>query len=58
MYFKQTYCQHVRYYIKVDDDVVLDLDRLNQQAISFSNLAHIYGAIRYNDPVVRRRMNK
>uniref|UniRef100_A0AAF5RX84 Hexosyltransferase n=1 Tax=Wuchereria bancrofti TaxID=6293 RepID=A0AAF5RX84_WUCBA len=58
MYFKHIYCQHVMYYIKVDDDVVLDLDRLNQQVNSFSNLAHIYGAIRYKDPVIRRRMDK
>uniref|UniRef100_A0A0R3RNG8 Hexosyltransferase n=1 Tax=Elaeophora elaphi TaxID=1147741 RepID=A0A0R3RNG8_9BILA len=58
MYFKQTYCQYVRYYIKVDDDVLIDLDRLDQQANSFSNLAHIYGAIRYNNSVIRRRMDK
>ncbi|EJD74076.1 hypothetical protein LOAG_18556 [Loa loa] len=58
MYFKQQYCQNITYYVKVDDDVVLHLDRLNQQANSFSNLAHIYGAIRYKDPVVRRRMDK
>ncbi|CAG9540289.1 unnamed protein product [Cercopithifilaria johnstoni] len=58
MYFKQAYCKYVRYYIKVDDDVVIDLDRLDQQANSFSNLAHIYGAIRYNDRVIRRRMDK
>lgn len=58
MYFKQTYCQYVRYYIKIDDDVVIDLDRLDQQANLFGNLAHIYGAIRYSEPVIRRRFDK
>lgn len=58
MYFKQAYCESVRYYIKVDDDVLIDLDRLDQEANSFSNLAHIYGAVRYGEPVIRRRMNK
>ncbi|VDK87071.1 unnamed protein product [Litomosoides sigmodontis] len=58
MYFKQTYCQYVRYYVKIDDDVVIDLDRLDQQANSFKNLAHIYGALRYNESVIRRRFDK
>ncbi|MCP9264113.1 Hexosyltransferase [Dirofilaria immitis] len=58
MYFKETYCQNVTYYIKVDDDVVLDLDRLDQQIISLSNLAYIYGAIRYKEAVIRQRMSK
>lgn len=58
MFFKQTYCEYVKYYLKVDDDVILDLDRLDQQANSFSNLTNIYGAIRYSDPVIRGRMNK
>uniref|UniRef100_A0A915Q1F1 Hexosyltransferase n=1 Tax=Setaria digitata TaxID=48799 RepID=A0A915Q1F1_9BILA len=50
--------KHVPYYIKVDDDVVLDLDRLNQQFILSWNSSNIYGAIRYQDPVIRGPFNR
>ncbi|VDM97212.1 unnamed protein product [Thelazia callipaeda] len=58
MHFKQAYCKDVPYYIKVDDDVVLDLDRLHYHKMIISNLSYIYGSIRRSEHVIRQKWNK
>lgn len=58
MYFKRTYCPGVLYFVKADDDIVLDLDRLIHFSSVISNPNHIYGAIRFHDFPVRRRWDR